>query len=103
MAGVPGRRHVIVFRHAPVGLPFLWESAGQPPGRWHGVEEGPAQYFASSPDAAWAEFVRHEEITDPADLVDVRRAFWAVSLPDEMRSLPRPDIDGRVLRGGRGS
>ena len=103
MVGRSGSRHVIGYRHAPPGLPFLWETTDQPPGRWHGAGEGPAHYIATSPDAAWAEFIRHEEITEPSDLRDVRRALWAVETPEEPPSLPRPLLGDRSLRGGRRS
>jgi hypothetical protein len=53
---------MIVFRHADPSLPFLWEDVGQPPARWHGDGDGPVQYFTDTPDGAWAEFLRHEEI-----------------------------------------
>lgn len=97
---------MIGFRHADPRFPFLWESAEQPAGRWHGDGEGPVHYFADTPDGAWAEFLRHEEIRDPVDLLTVRRAIWAVDLPDaEPRSaaarLPQPRLPMRVLRGGR--
>jgi hypothetical protein len=55
------------------------------------------QYLASTPDAAWAEFLRHEEITDPADVATIRRAMWAVEVPDD--HLPMPRLPLRVLRG----
>lgn len=74
---------MIVFRHADPSFPFLWEDASQPPARWHGAGDGPVQYFCDTPDGAWAEFLRHEEIKHPADLATVRRALWAVELPDE--------------------
>ena len=92
---------MIVFRHADRRYPFLWESARQPPARWHGAGEGPVQYFAETPDGAWAEFLRHEEITDPADLAGVSRAIWAIDLP----RLPRvvPAIPAGVMRGDGGS
>jgi len=66
--------------------------------RWHGVGEGPVQYLAETPDGAWAEFLRHEEITDPADLAGVSRAIWAVDVP----RLPRvtPKLAEALLRGG---
>jgi hypothetical protein len=102
MARGAGDGDVIVYRQAPPGYPFLWESADQPPGRWHAAGEGPAQYFATSPEAAWAELIRHEEITDPEDLVTVRRAMWAVDLPDDAGAV-RPDLDLATLRGGRGT
>ena len=90
---------MIVFRHADPRLPFLWESADQPSARWHEAGQGPAHYLADTPDGAWAEFLRHEEISDPTDLDGVRRALWAVEIPD----LPtiRPKLPARSLRGGR--
>lgn len=73
---------MIGFRQCDWRWPFLWESALQPPARWHGPGEGPVHYFADTPDGAWAEFVRREEITDPADLATVRRSLWAVEIPE---------------------
>ena len=46
--------------------------------------QGPCQYLADTPDGAWAEFLRREEITDPADLPGVTRSLWAVDVPDPM-------------------
>ena len=84
---------MIVFRHADPRFPFLWESADQPPGRWHGRGEGPAHYFAETPDGAWAEFLRHEEISDPADLETVARALWAIELERLPTAVPALDPD----------
>jgi hypothetical protein len=89
---------VIGYRHTDHRFPFLWEDAGQPAARWHDDGEGPAHYFASTPDAAWAEFIRHEGITDPEDLATVQRGLWAVELPDE--TLPHPLLPTRTLTGG---
>jgi hypothetical protein len=93
-------RHMIVYRHADPRFPFLWEDASQPPARWHGPGEGPVQYFADTPDGAWAEFLRHEDITDEAELVNVRRALWAIELPDDLVLLETPGLSQRVLTGG---
>ncbi|HJQ00249.1 MAG TPA: RES domain-containing protein [Jatrophihabitans sp.] len=76
----------IGFRHADSRYAFFWETANQPPARWHDVGTGPAQYLADTPDGAWAEFLRHEEITDPADLAGITRSLWAVELPDDIDS-----------------
>jgi hypothetical protein len=70
------------FRHADTRFAPLWETTAQPAARWHAAGEGPAHYFADTPDGAWAEFLRHEEITDPADLDGIERAVWAMELPD---------------------
>jgi hypothetical protein len=76
---------VIVFRVCDSRFPFLWTLTGAPrqrPARWHGVGEGPAQYFADTPTGAWAELLRHEEITDPADLAGISTRLWAVRIGD---------------------
>lgn len=89
---------MIVFRHADPRFPFLWENAGQPPARWHGEGEGPVHYFSDTPDGAWAEFLRHEEITTPEDIATIRRALWAV----ELRNPPteQPNLPVQTLTGG---
>jgi hypothetical protein len=74
------------FRHADSRYPFFWEGEDQPAARWHEGGAGPVQYLADTPDGAWAEFLRHEEITDTADLAGIERSLWAVGLPE--------DIDG---------
>ena len=89
---------MIGFRHTDPRFPFLWEDDSQPPGRWHGEGEGPVHYFADTPDGAWAEFLRHEDITDPADVAEVRRAVWAVELGRPPRE--EPELGGRTLTGG---
>ncbi|MBA2631255.1 MAG: RES domain-containing protein [Thermoleophilaceae bacterium] len=58
------------------------------------------QYLASTPDGAWAEFLRREEITDPADLDGVERALWAVEVNEEREVLAEPQLADRVLTGG---
>lgn len=73
---------MIVFRQVDARFPFLWEATSQPAGRWHATGEGPAHYFADTPDGAWAEFLRHEEITEPADLATIRRQIWVVDIGD---------------------
>jgi hypothetical protein len=81
---------LIGFRHADSRFPFLWETAAQPAARWHGTGEGPCQYFADSPDGAWAEFLRHEEITDPIDLAGIERSLWAVEVGDAVLEQAHP-------------
>jgi len=92
---------VIGYRHTDPRLPFLVERTDQTPARWHDAGEGPVQYLSDTPDAAWAEFLRHEEIASVEDLATVRRAMWAVDLPDEDYAAPR--ISNAVLTGGLAS
>lgn len=89
---------MIVFRHADSRFPFLWEREDQPPARWHGEGDGPAQYFSDTPDGAWAELLRHEEIVDPEDLTTITRALWAAEIPDE-EPQARPELPAGVLLG----
>lgn len=90
---------MIVFRHCDSRFPFLWEDPEQLPGRWHDLGEGPVHYLADTPDGAWAEFIRHEEIDDAADLETVTRALWAIDVPDEDH--PRPTLAMEILVGDR--
>ena len=93
--------NMIGFRHADPRYPFLWEGRAQPAARWHAKGDGPVNYFSDTPDGAWAEFLRHEEITDPEDLATIRRALWAVDLRDPQ--LAKPDLPQEVLTGGYAS
>jgi hypothetical protein len=77
----------------------LWESADQPEARWHASGDGPVHYFADTPDGAWAEFVRHEEITDPEDLATVRRNLWAVEITNPPSA--QPTLPAQTLTGPR--
>ena len=88
------------FRNADRRWPFLWEDASQPPGRWHGPGSGPAQCLADTPDGAWAEFLRHEEITDPVDLEGIARHLWAIEDSSDEEEPAAPDLPGSVLQGG---
>jgi hypothetical protein len=90
---------MIVFRHADPRLPFLRADPSQPAGRWHDAGEGPANYFADTPDGAWADLLRHEDITEPADIETIRRALWAVELPDD-EPAAEPALPRDVVTGG---
>lgn len=90
---------MIAFRQVDARYPFLWEDARQPAGRWHATGDGPAHYFADTPDGAWAEFLRHEEITDPRELVTIRRQMWAVEIGDAPAM--RVELPDDTLTGGR--
>ena len=87
---------MIAFRHADPRFPFLREDSSQPAGRWNAAGEL-THYFCDTPDGAWAEFLRHEEIDDPQDLLTVRRALWAVDIgepPPLQPDLPEPTLTG---------
>lgn len=92
---------MIVFRHADSRFPFLHETSAQRPARWHGPGEGPAHYFSESADGAWAEFLRHEGISDPADLAGVARSIWAIDLSRPPGGAP--NLRPSILMGGTAS
>ena len=95
---------MIVFRHTDPRFPFLWETAGQPGGRWNAEGEGPVNTFADRPEGAWAELLRHEEITDPRDVAEIRRSLWAVDvgdLPAAEPELPRATMTEDRVRTSR--
>lgn len=93
---------MIVFRNTDVDVPFFWDTDRQPAGRWHARGAGPVQYTSSTPSAAWAEFLRHAGITDPADLAGIERAMWAIEIPDD-EPTASPVLPVGALRGDRRS
>ena len=93
---------MIVFRNTDVDVPFLWDSDRQPAARWHGTGDGPAQYTATTPDAAWAEFLRHNGIADAGDLAGIQRTMWAVEIPD-VEPTGAPILPAETLTGGLAS
>jgi hypothetical protein len=90
---------VILFRNCPPGRHFYSERVDQRPARWHGDNEGPAQYLATTPDAAWAEYLRHEGISDPLDLPGIERALWAIEVDEDIMALPSSDLPVPTLLG----
>jgi len=62
----------------------------------------PVQYFADTPDGAWAEFLRHEGITKESELANVRRALWAIEVSDGLPA-ERPRLAEPALTGGIGT
>ena len=87
---------MIAFRHADPRFPFLREDSSQSTGRWNAPGEL-THYFCDTPDGAWAEFLRHEEIDDPQDIPTIRRALWAVEIgpPPKLE----PELPREVLTG----
>ena len=88
---------MIGFRHTDTRFPFLQEQASQPAGRWNAAGEL-THYFSDTPDGAWAEFLRHEDIVDAQDLATIRRAIWAVEIGDEPTTLP--DLPPETMTDG---
>ena len=89
---------MIGFRQADPRYPFLWSGSLQPAARWHAAGTGPAHYVADTPDGAWAELLRHEEITHPDDAATLRRSLWVIDIGDEPARPAR--LPNAVLTGG---
>lgn len=89
---------MIAFRNCDHRWPFLWESPTQPAARWHGPGEGPVQYLADTPDGAWAEFLRHEEIVDPLDLAGIERSIWVIDV--DIDNPGHPTLPWDKMTGG---
>lgn len=89
------------FRQCDRRYPFLWETGDQPAARWHAQGDGPAQYLANTPEAAWAEFLRHEEITDVSDLEGVNRALWVVEDDAESLTAQTPELPAAMMTSGQ--
>lgn len=80
-------------------LPFP-APAARTGGRWQSPDGPPVLHVAETPDGAWAELLRHEEITDPADLAGIRRRLWAVELdPDHERPGTPEGVGHREVTG----
>jgi hypothetical protein len=89
---------MILFRHVDPRYPFLWETPDQPPARWHDFGDGPVHYLSDTSDGAWAEFLRHEEITEAEDLAGIQRTMWAVDIAEAPAR--RSGLPLRVVTGG---
>ncbi len=90
---------MMVFRVCDSRFPFLWAASSgvkQRSARWHAQGEGPVQYFADTPPGAWAELLRHEEITDEADLAGIAARLWVVDL--EEVEMHQPKLPQAALR-----
>lgn len=85
-----------LYRTCDVRWPFLWVDAGQPDARWHGSGEGPCHYLATSAKGAWAEVLRHREIDEVNDLLNLELVIWEVeaSIPAARPKLPEATMTG---------
>jgi RES domain-containing protein len=71
---------LIAFRQTDYDVPF-WARSNSFAARWNAAGDPPTQYWALHPDAAWAEFLRQEEVADEATVTLVRRAVWTCRVP----------------------
>lgn len=71
---------VTLFRYSSYDVPF-WVESNTRPGRWHEVGDPPTQYWSLTPDGAWAELIRAEDLTTEDELDQVRMPMWACRFP----------------------
>jgi RES domain-containing protein len=70
----------MAFRWTTYDVPF-WARHNSRPGRWHRVGDSPTQYWSLTPEAAWAELIRHEGLYEEVELDLVRMPLWVCRLP----------------------
>jgi RES domain-containing protein len=73
LAEAPPR--LTAFRWSSYDVPF-WARPNNREGRWNVLDGTCTQYWSLSPDAAWAELIRHEGLATEAELDLVRMPVW---------------------------
>lgn len=63
------------FRYSSYDVPF-WVRANTTDERWHVSGDGATQYLSATPDGAWAELIRNENLRSEADLSLVAMPLW---------------------------
>jgi RES domain-containing protein len=76
---IPLAEDLVAFRYSSYDVPF-WVRSNSRPARWNLANEAPTQYWALTPDGAWAELIRQSGLTSDADLDEVRMPIWICRL-----------------------
>lgn len=71
---------LVAFRYCDYDVPF-WVRTSTRPGRWHRTGHEPTQYWSLTPDGAWAELIRFEELQTERELDEVRMPLWVCRAP----------------------
>lgn len=71
------------FRWSSYDVPF-WGRPNTRDNRWNYADVGPTQYWALTPEAAWAELIRHEDLQTEDELDLVRMPIWVCRIPTVM-------------------
>jgi RES domain-containing protein len=75
----PPAEDLVGFRYSSYDVPF-WVRPNTHAQRWNASLEGPTQYWSSTPDGAWAEHIRFNDIRTEAELDEVRIPVWVCRL-----------------------
>lgn len=90
---------VVAFRYSSYDVPF-WVRPNSRAGRWNVPGDGPTQYWSLTPDGAWAELIRFEELRSEGELDFVRIAIWVCRVPTmRLVDLREPETCGRYGLG----
>jgi RES domain-containing protein len=63
------------FRYSSYDVPF-WARANTSAERWNAAGEAATQYLSATPDGAWAELIRNENLRSEVDLSLVQMPLW---------------------------
>lgn len=74
------QQELVAFRFCSYDVPF-WVRPNTRPGRWHLAGAEPTQYWSLTPEGAWAELIRYEELRTEEELDEIRTAMWVCRLP----------------------
>lgn len=69
----------IAYRWSDYDTP-LWARPNSDGQRWNRAREAPTQYLSLSPEGAWAELIRAEDLATAADVEPVRMPLWALQV-----------------------
>lgn len=72
-------RGATYFRWADYDVPF-WAGPNTYAARWHEQGDDATQYLSGSPNGAWAEKVRHEDLTTEEEIAQIRSRIWAARI-----------------------
>jgi RES domain-containing protein len=75
----PPAEDLVAFRYCSYDVPF-WVRANTLAQRWNVPSEGATQYWSLTPDGAWAEHIRFNDIRTDAELDEVRIPIWVCRL-----------------------
>lgn len=78
-----GAAELTAFRWSSYDVPF-WGRANTRDGRWNYADMESTQYWSLTPEAAWAELIRHENLLTEQDLELVRMPFWVCRVSSAM-------------------
>lgn len=72
----------VAFRYSDYDTP-LWARANTQDGRWHVARTSSTQYFGLSPDACWADLLRHEDLRTEPEVKLIRMPLWVLKLSEQ--------------------